>query len=61
MTWAELGIEAIACMVVIAGFILLCIAIRHGERAARLAWRIGSAPRKQEARYTQPAESMAKG
>lgn len=35
MTWGELGVEAIACTVVIAGFILLCIAVYHGERAAR--------------------------
>jgi hypothetical protein len=58
MTWAELGIEAIACTVVIAGFILLCIAVHHGERAARLAWRIGSAPRRQEASYNPKAERV---
>ena len=46
MAWADLGIEAIACIVVIAGFILLCIAVHHCEHAARLAWRIGSTPRK---------------
>lgn len=43
MAWADLGIEAIACTVVIAGFILLCIAIHHGERAVKWALRAGSA------------------